>query len=116
MLKTKNMIKIKYFFLFALTIISVGCTVQRQSKFTSDVIKPGMSKEAVIALYGKPYKESSSSDNNKALQESFYYKEILFLGRWYEVNNILHFEDSVLKSLEQGEEQLLDKGRQVIVR
>lgn len=75
-----------------------------------------MTKEAVIALYGKPYKESSSIDNDQNLHESLYYKEQLFLGRWYEINSILHFENSAFKSLEQGKEQLLDKNSQVIVK
>lgn len=108
--------KVKFFFLLVSIIISAGCAVQRQSKFTSDNIKSGMTKEAVFNLYGKPYKESSSTDANQTLHESLYYKEHLYLGRWYEVNNILRFENSVFKSLEQGEEQLLDKDRQVIVR
>lgn len=107
---------VKCFFVLVLMIISAGCVVQRQSKFTSDLIKSGITKEAVVSLYGMPYKESSSIDNNQTLHESLYYKEHLYLGRWYEVNSILHFEDSVFKSLEQGEEQLLDKDPQVIVR
>ena len=108
--------KIKYFFLLTLTLISIGCAVQRQSKFTSKPIKVGMTKEAVITLYGRPYKESSSIDNSQNLLETLYYKEHIFLRRWYEVNSILYLENSVLKSLEQGKEQLLDKNRQVIVR
>ncbi len=108
--------KIICFFLLALTIISMGCAVQRQTKFTSDHIKPGMTKEAVLALYGKPYKESSATDSNQILNEDFYYKEQLYLGRWYEVNSILHFENSVFKSLEQGKERLLYKDHQVIVK
>ncbi|RTY86570.1 hypothetical protein [Flavobacterium sp. RSP15] len=75
-----------------------------------------MTKDRVIALYCKPYKEIPSIDSNKTLHERLYYKEILFLGRWHEVNSILHLENTVFKSLEQGEEQLLDKAHQVIVR
>ena len=107
--------KIIYFFLLTLTITLIGCAVQRQSKFKSDQIKPGMTKEAVIALYGKPYKESSSTDNTQTLFEKLYYKEHLFISRWYEVNSILHFENSIFKSLEQGEEQLVD-GDKIIVK
>ena len=94
----------------------MGCVIQRQSKFTSDEVKLGMTKEAVVALHGKPYKESSSTDKNNTLHENLYYKEHLWLKRWYEVNSILHFENSVFKSLEQGKEQLLDKDLRVIVR
>jgi hypothetical protein len=107
---------ITYLFLFAITLFLLGCTAQRQSKFTSESIKQSMNKDAVIALYGKPYKESSTIESNLTLCEKLYYKEILFLGRWYEVNTILHLENSVLKSIEQGEEQLLYKDQQIIVK
>lgn len=108
--------KIKYFLLITLTLISIGCAVQRQSKFTTVPIKIGMTKDAVIALYGRPYKESLSIDKSQNVLETLFYKEHMFLGRWYEVNSILYLENSVLKSLEQGKEQLLYKNRQVIDR
>jgi hypothetical protein len=79
-------------------------------------IKIGMTKEAVIAIYGKPYKESSSIDGSQVLHESLYYKEILFISGSYEINSILHFENSAFKSLEQGKEQLLGNQQKVIVR
>jgi hypothetical protein len=103
-------------FFFLLFVLCTGCAVQRTSRFTSDRIKPGMTKEEVIALYGKPYKESTFTDNNNVLHEDYYYKEQLFVKRWYEVNNILHFENAILRSLEQGEEKLLYKNSQVIVK
>lgn len=106
--------KITYFFLLTLTLASFGCAVQRQTKFTSDAIKPGMTKEAVVSRYGKPYKVSSSIDKNHISHEDLYYKEQLYLGRWYEVNSILHFENSLFVSLEQGKERLLYKDAQVI--
>ena len=40
----------------------------------------------------------------------------LFLGRWFEVNSILHFENSQFKSLEQGKERLLYRDSQVVVK
>lgn len=109
-----NKIKITYLFLLMLALASFGCSVQRQTKFTSDAIKPGMTKEAVVSKYGKPYKVSSSIDKNQISHEDLYYKEQLYLGRWYEVNSILHFENSLFVSLEQGKERLLYKDAQVI--
>jgi hypothetical protein len=109
-----NKIKITYLFLLMLTLASFGCSVQRQTKFTSDAIKPGMTKQAVVSKYGKPYKVSSSIDKNQISHEDLYYKEQLYLGRWYEVNSILHFENSLFVSLEQGKERLLYKDAQVI--
>ena len=102
--------------LLAIILISAGCIVKRQSRFTSNHIIPGMTKYEVVNLYGKPYKISSALDNNHTLHESLYYKEIIYVGRWYEVNNILRFENSVLKSLEQGEEQLLYRDSPLIVK
>jgi hypothetical protein len=106
--------KIILLLLFILTITSLGCAVQRQSRFTTNQIQPGMTKEAVIARFGKPYKESSSMDRRKIFHEKLYYKEQVYLGRWYEVNSILHFENSVFKSLEQGDEQVLYNDNRVV--
>lgn len=110
------MTKITYFLLLTLTLALFGCSVQRQSKFTANNVKQGMTKEAVISLYGKPYKVSSSVDNNQITHEDLYYKEQLYLGRWYEVNSILHFENSLFKSLEQGKERPLYKDAQVVTK
>jgi len=108
--------KIARLLFLALLIISVGCAVQKQSKFTSSQLKAGMTKENIIGLYGKPYKESASIDNNQTLHETLFYKEQLYLGQWYEINNILHFENSVFKSLEQGKEQLLYQDNHVLAK
>ncbi|WP_343691585.1 hypothetical protein [Chitinophaga sp.] len=101
--------------LLIVTVITCSCTVQKQSRFTTDRIKPGMTKEAVIALYGKPYKESTFTDSNHVVHEHLYYKEHIWVRNWYEINNILHFQNSVLQSLEQGDEHLVDK-REVVVK
>jgi hypothetical protein len=108
--------KIAYLLLSLIAITFFSCAVQRQSRFTTKQISPGMTKDAVIARYGKPYKESSFTDRRKILHEKIYYKEQVYLGRWYEVNSILHFENSIFKSLEQGDEQLLYKDTQVVVQ
>lgn len=102
---------------FLLLLFAIGCTVQRSSKFTSEKVKPGMTKKEVIALYGKPYKQSTSIDSNHVLHEDYYYKEQLFLrSKWYEVNNILHFQNEVLTSLQQGEEKLLYQNDRIMVK
>lgn len=102
--------KVKLFLLLLITIIS-SCTVQRVSKLTSDNIKPGLSKEEVIALCGKPYKEAFNYTEDKILVEQLYYKEELFVNKWVEVTTILHFEDSKLVSIEPFRERSAnDKG------
>jgi hypothetical protein len=105
-----------YFVWLTFVILSLGCGIQRESKFSSSYINPGMTKGEIISKYGKPYKESSSIDSNNTLHEKLYYKEQLYMKRWYEVNSILNFENSVFKSLEQGKEQPLYKDSQVIVK
>lgn len=108
--------KILFSLLFSVTVFTCSCTVQKQSKFTTDRVKPGMTKEAVIALYGKPYKESTFTDSSQVVHENLYYKEHIWSRNWYEINNILHFENAILKSLEQGDERLVDKEREVLVK
>jgi hypothetical protein len=108
--------KILFSLLLTLTVFTCSCTVQKQSKFTTDRVKPGMTKDAVIALYGKPYKESTFTDSNHVVHENLYYKEHIWMRNWYEINNILHFQNSILQSLEQGDEHLVDKERTVVVK
>lgn len=108
--------KLIFTFLLMISVIVFGCAVQRQSQFSSNAIKGGMTKEAILAKYGRPYKESSSIDSNHTLYENLHYKEQVYLGRWYEVNSILHLENSIFKSIEQGKEQLLYKDAKVIVK
>jgi hypothetical protein len=70
----------------------------------SDKVKPGMSKTDFISIFGKPYKSSFFYDKNKILHEDLYYKEQLYIETTYMVNTIFHFENSVLISQEQGDE------------
>ncbi|PWK75990.1 hypothetical protein LX99_03724 [Mucilaginibacter oryzae] len=102
-------------YLFLLVILFAGCKVQRQTRFTSDKLIPGMNKNEVLEIYGKPYKESSDKDGNGNRQEAWYYKEQLYVGKWYEVNHVLHFENDKFKSLEQGKESPLFKDTVVTI-
>lgn len=84
-----------------------GCAIQRTSKFTLDTIKPGMSKEEITAVAGKPYKQTFHFGADSSLYEIYYYKETIWKNNWFEVNNMLHFKNGKLESLEQGREKHL---------
>lgn len=69
-------------------------------------VKPGITKAELIAAHGDPYKQSFFYDDKKVLNEILYYKESLAVNqRWYNVNTIFHFENSILISQEQGKEE-----------
>lgn len=72
----------------------------------SDKVKPGMSKAELISIFGKPYKTSFFYDKDKILHEDLFYKEELYIKKWYMINTIFHFENSTLVSQEQGNEEL----------
>jgi hypothetical protein len=73
----------------------------------SDNYKQGMTKTEFISLQGMPYKESFYYDKDNILHEDLYYKDVIYLQIWYEINYICHFEDSILISIEQKEEKRL---------
>ncbi|NML41315.1 hypothetical protein HHL17_29245 [Chitinophaga sp. G-6-1-13] len=97
--------KIMLMLITALTLCSCATTLT-SSRFTSAELKPGIGKQAVIARFGKPFKKSFTKIG-EVLYEDFYYKETIYKDYWFEINNILHFEDGKLVSLEQGEEKRL---------
>lgn len=82
-----------------------------QSRFNDSSVWYGMNKKQFIAQFGEPFKKSFSKDEHNILHETLYYKEQLYLNRWYTVNTIFHFKDDVLISQEQGKEELLYEDR-----
>ncbi|MBC9912595.1 DUF2845 domain-containing protein [Chitinophaga varians] len=87
-------------------IIFCSCATVKNSRFSASDIQPGMSKQAIIARCGKPFKKSFSQVGD-ILYEDFYYKETIYKDYWFEVNTILHFENGKLVSLEPGHERRL---------
>lgn len=87
-----------------------GCSVARQSRFSSQSVTVGTDKKDVVAKFGTPYKTGFHEDANQVSYEDWYYKENLFIKKWYEVTTILHFKNSKLVSMEPGEENPLYKG------
>lgn len=85
-----------------------GVTVGNDQSFLMEgELKPGITKERFIELYGKPYKQSFRFDSDSTLHEDLYYKRNLNLGAWYLITTVFHFEDSVLVSQTQEKEERL---------
>lgn len=56
------------------------------SRFTSETVRLGMTKEQFVEQFGRPFKESFFRDEHGVLHETLYYKE--FMGSWYAVNTL----------------------------
>ncbi len=70
----------------------------------------GMTKEQVVKICGKPYKQAKKYDIHQNLQEIFFYKEEIWdNGGWSKnstiINNIFIFNNGILIAIEQGDEE-----------
>ncbi|WP_454059173.1 hypothetical protein [Elizabethkingia ursingii] len=73
------------------------------SKFSSESLNIGMTKEEVIAKFGKPYKSAFSQDKeNGGIEETLFYREFLYISGNSNITNILTFKAGKLISLKQG--------------
>ncbi|MBK1894471.1 DUF2845 domain-containing protein [Chryseobacterium paridis] len=79
-----------------------SCTTR--SKFSSESVSIGMTKEQVISKFGQPYKSAFTKNKDTGeMEESLFYKENFNLGN-SSITNILTFKDGKLVALEQGQE------------
>lgn len=106
----------KLFVLLMAFILCSSCIVQRRSNFDFQNLQHTMTKKDVISKYGKPYKTSFTYDDQGVLCEELFYKETLYKDTWYEINNILHFKDGKLVSLQQGQERRLFNDTTIITK
>ncbi|MDV3755611.1 hypothetical protein [Elizabethkingia anophelis] len=75
------------------------------SKFSSESLNIGMTKEEVIAKFGKPYKSAFSQDKETGvIEETLFYREFLYISGNSNITNILSFKAGKLTSLKQGQE------------
>jgi len=81
-----------------------SCSVAKQSKFISQNVSLGTYKEDVKNKFGNPYKIGLYKDNDQVVREDWFYKENLFVEKWYEITTILHFQNNKLISVEPGKE------------
>lgn len=80
------------------------------SRFTSETVRLGMTKEQFVEQFGRPFKESFFRDEHGVMQEPLSYNKSM--PSFYAVNTLFRFEDSVLVGQEQGdEERLYQSGR-----
>lgn len=92
--------------LFSSLLLS-GC---KTTTTLSSKVTLGMTKEKVVAVCGKPYKQTAAYDKDQNLQELFYYKEKTWDdGGWSwsttVTNHIFVFKNGVLVAIDQGEEE-----------
>lgn len=63
------------------------------SKFSSESLNIGMTKEEVIAKFGKPYKSAFSQDKETGvIEETLFYREFLYISGNSNITNILSFK------------------------
>ncbi|MHC8948164.1 hypothetical protein [Sphingobacterium hungaricum] len=85
--------------IFSMSFIAVifltfgGCAAARmESVLNSSNVKPGMSKEEVIKVVGKPSRVSFYyNDKNQLVDEQFYIDRVLRMSMWYEVTSRLTY-------------------------
>nr|WP_209919348.1 DUF2845 domain-containing protein [Chryseobacterium jejuense] len=88
--------------MFLILLFVISC--KTSSKFTSESVNIGMTKEQVISKFGKPYKSEFKGDKETTeLQESLFYKENFNMGN-SSITNILIFKGGKLVALKQGKE------------
>ncbi len=86
-----------------ITCITLASCLSR-SKFSSESLSIGMTKEQVVSKFGKPYKsEFTENKETGETEESLFYKENLNL-RNSSITNILTFKGGKFVSLKQGKE------------
>lgn len=94
-----------------LSIISLcSCYTRKQiSRFLTNTVELGFNKEDFINKFGKPFSQSVSYNSENKMEEQLYYKEDLYIGRWYIVTSIFTFQDSKLVKQEMKEEKMFEQ-------
>ncbi|MGC4232777.1 MAG: outer membrane protein assembly factor BamE [Niabella sp.] len=94
-----------------LTIVS--CSSLKSASSKSDNIKPGMSKEEVIKLLGRPTHTTFYEEDDGTLFETLVYAKLVLRDNWYTYDDILEFKNNYLKSRYQGPERYHSKTMQI---
>lgn len=101
--------------LFA-TMLLGSCTITMpsSSRFPKSNISLGMEKEAVIKMFGSPFRTDLSMDKDSNKKEILYYKEPTFVkGYNFVITTALHFTNGKLVKMEQTDRSY---DNQVVVR
>lgn len=86
-------------YLFVSLLVLTSCAALRAHSFTSDNIRPGMTKEQVILQFGKPDRESFIKSENDILYETLYYTEFESKGVVPYYDYILDFKNGTLMAM-----------------
>lgn len=100
----------KTVFLSSVIFMLIMLSSCKTSTVLSSKVSLGMSKEQVIKICGKPYKQTAKYDKNKDLQEILFYKEKTWDdGGWSwsttVTNHLFVFKNKELVAIEQGDEE-----------
>lgn len=96
-------------FLILSLFIIASCASLKLASSASDNITPGMSKEDVIKLLGKPAHINFYEEENGTLFETLVYEKLALRGDWYVYDDILEFKNNYLKSRYQGPKRFHSK-------
>jgi hypothetical protein len=89
-------------YLVLILLFFTSCSTR--SKFTSESLSIGMTKEQIVSKFGKPYKSAFTENKETGeIKESLFYKENFMMGN-RSITNILTFKGGKFVSLEQGQE------------
>jgi hypothetical protein len=90
----------------AILILIFLTSCSTRSKFSSESVSIGMTKEQAVSKFGKPYKSAFTENKETGeIQESLFYRENLYIiSGNRSITNILIFKGGKLVSLEQGPE------------
>lgn len=100
--KIKNIMKNSLLILILILQLITGCGIQLKyyTQYSNDDISSGMTIEALIEKYGRPYAENLYYENGKKI-EVLQYKEIMVYGE--RLNTFFYFEDGLLFKKTQEE-------------
>lgn len=91
--------------LIIILLFLTSCITSKESAIVKNNIQPGMDRFNVEQKLGKPFKISSSKNLSGSKIDSLFYKEPLWTGSNHvTIENILIFEDNLLKEIAQGKE------------
>ena len=83
--------------ILGLFVIS-SCASLKPASSDSKNIKPGMNKEEVIKILGKPAHTSFYEDDDGTLFETLVYENLIIRDNWYTYDDIFEFKNNYLKS------------------
>lgn len=104
--------KLKITILLAFCILLVSCASLlgvQSSKYISEKIEIGMSKNEFQKLFGEPYAKEMITDRYNRPVERLLYQESLYDQEWYTLVTAFTFQDGKLVSQEVVSKQYINR-------